>query len=93
MDTALSPPILVSSEPPTTFEKHLSSNTHEGVPKDWKFWCIIFSLALSLLVTAVESVSHLILCVFFPERRTHAMPGYNPYRMELGQHYRLSSTT
>ncbi|KAI0297883.1 iron permease [Multifurca ochricompacta] len=25
-----------------------------GVPKDWKFWCIIFSLALSVLLTAVE---------------------------------------
>lgn len=28
-----------------------------GVPKDWKFWCIIFSLALSVLLTAVEFVS------------------------------------
>jgi len=27
---------------------------HHGVPKDWKFWCIIFSLALSVLLTAVE---------------------------------------
>ncbi|KAI0259047.1 iron permease [Gloeopeniophorella convolvens] len=25
-----------------------------GVPKDWKFWCIIFSLALSVLSVAVE---------------------------------------
>jgi hypothetical protein len=32
---------------------------HHGVPKDWKFWCIIFSLALSVLLTAVEFVSHL----------------------------------
>jgi hypothetical protein len=28
-----------------------------AVPKDWKFWCIIFSLALSVLLTAVEFVS------------------------------------
>lgn len=36
-----------------------SSNdiSHHGVPKDWKFWCIIFSLALSVLLTAVEFVS------------------------------------
>ena len=30
---------------------------HYGVPKDWKFWCIMFSLALSVLLTAVEFVS------------------------------------
>ena len=29
-----------------------------GVPKDWKFWCIIFSLSLSILLTAMELVSH-----------------------------------
>ena len=29
-----------------------------GVPKDWKFWCIIFSLGLSVLLTAVEFVSY-----------------------------------
>ena len=32
-----------------------------AMPKDWKFWCIIFSLALSILLTAVEFVS----CPFF----------------------------
>ena len=31
-----------------------------GVPKDWKFWCIIFSLALSVLLTAVEFVGLLL---------------------------------
>jgi hypothetical protein len=33
---------------------------HYGVPKDWKFWCIIFSLALSVLLTAVEFVGLLL---------------------------------
>ncbi|KAI0273935.1 major facilitator superfamily domain-containing protein [Russula aff. rugulosa BPL654] len=28
-----------------------------GVPKDWKFWCIIFSLSLSILLTAMELTS------------------------------------
>ncbi|KAH9993506.1 major facilitator superfamily domain-containing protein [Russula compacta] len=31
-----------------------SSEIRHGVPKDWKFWCIMFSLALSVLLTAVE---------------------------------------
>ncbi|KAN0135476.1 MFS general substrate transporter [Lactarius tabidus] len=39
-------------------EEHSASTSHgvptHGVPKDWKFWCIIFSLALSVLLTAVE---------------------------------------
>jgi len=34
-----------------------SDDLSYGVPKDWKFWCIIFSLALSILLTAVEFVS------------------------------------
>lgn len=32
-------------------------NISYGVPKDWKFWGIIFSLALSILMTAIELVS------------------------------------
>ena len=35
-----------------------SDDLPHGVPKDWKFWCIIFSLALSILLTAIEFVSH-----------------------------------
>jgi hypothetical protein len=38
-----------------------SDDVSHAVPKDWKFWCIIFSLALSILLTAVEFVS----CPFF----------------------------
>ena len=34
-----------------------SDDLSYGVPKDWKFWCIIFSLALSILLTAIEFVS------------------------------------
>lgn len=37
--------------------KPSSEHSHHGVPKDWKFWCIIFSLALSVLLTAIEFVS------------------------------------
>jgi hypothetical protein len=33
---------------------------HSGVPKDWKFWCIIFSVALSVLLTAIEFVGLLL---------------------------------
>ena len=40
----------------TQSEEH-SAPTDYGVPKDWKFWCIIFSLGLSVLLTAVEFVS------------------------------------
>ncbi|KAH9962025.1 major facilitator superfamily domain-containing protein [Lactifluus volemus] len=32
----------------------VDGDIHRSVPKDWKFWCIIFSLALSVLLTAVE---------------------------------------
>ncbi|KAI0268427.1 major facilitator superfamily domain-containing protein [Russula aff. rugulosa BPL654] len=28
-----------------------------AVPKDWKFWCIIFSLTMSILLTAIEFTS------------------------------------
>lgn len=35
-----------------------SAIASHGVPKDWKFWCIIFSLGLSVLLTAVEFVSY-----------------------------------
>jgi len=34
-----------------------SDDPSHGVPKDWKFWCIIFSFALSILLTALEFVS------------------------------------
>ena len=36
-----------------------SDDLSHGVPKDWKFWCIIFSLALSILLTAIEFVGRL----------------------------------
>jgi hypothetical protein len=38
----------------------VDGDIHYGVPKDWKFWCIIFSLALSVLLTAVEYVGLLL---------------------------------
>ncbi|KAH9954080.1 iron permease [Russula dissimulans] len=44
-------------EPSGTPGQSLSSGIHnhwQGMPRDWKFWCIIFSLALSALATAVE---------------------------------------
>src|ERR1700691_6030082 len=54
------PPSLLqySNEPAqnTQSEEDAATASH-GVPKDWKFWCIIFSLALSVLLTAVEFVS------------------------------------
>jgi hypothetical protein len=56
MDTTSSTRDLVSPKPSKTFEQNLSP---DGMPKDWKFWCIIFSLALSVLLTAVEFVNHL----------------------------------
>src|SRR6266851_9394103 len=31
-----------------------SPDYHHGVPKDWKVWCTIISLALSVLLTASE---------------------------------------
>ncbi|KAI0261570.1 major facilitator superfamily domain-containing protein [Russula aff. rugulosa BPL654] len=34
-----------------------SDNISHGVPKDWKFWCIIFSLSLSVLLLAIEFTS------------------------------------
>ncbi|KAH9979113.1 hypothetical protein BGW80DRAFT_1249328 [Lactifluus volemus] len=34
--------------------KAVDEDTHHDVPKDWKFWCIIFSLALSFLLPAIE---------------------------------------
>jgi hypothetical protein len=37
----------------------VDEDNHHDVPKDWKFWCIIFSLALSVLLTATEFVSRL----------------------------------
>ncbi|KAH9962021.1 iron permease [Lactifluus volemus] len=35
----------------------VDEDTHHDVPKDWKFWCIIFSLALSVILTATEFTS------------------------------------
>jgi hypothetical protein len=50
-----------SLPPPTKYSDKLEPDTpqdgYHGVPKDWKFWCIIFSLAVSILMTAVEFVS------------------------------------
>ncbi|KAI9510085.1 major facilitator superfamily domain-containing protein [Russula earlei] len=43
-----------STTPSTSEDKSTPSLSPQGVPKDWKFWCIIFSLALSVLLTAVE---------------------------------------
>jgi len=46
---------------PSTFGRTPSPDDRHhdhAMPKDWKFWCIIFSLALSVLLTAVEFVSH-----------------------------------
>ncbi|KAH9993180.1 major facilitator superfamily domain-containing protein [Russula vinacea] len=45
-----SPPSLPSSPEP-------SDDLSHGVIKDWKFWCIIFSIALSVLLTAIEFTS------------------------------------
>ncbi|KAH9956871.1 iron permease [Russula dissimulans] len=44
-------------EPSDTPRQSLSSGIHnhsQGMQRDWKFWCIIFSLQLSSLATAVE---------------------------------------
>ncbi len=49
----------LSPKPPNTFGQDRSPDIHHGVPKDWKFWCIIFSLTLSILLTAIELVSYL----------------------------------
>jgi hypothetical protein len=73
MDTTSSTRDLVSPKPSKTFEQNLSPDVHHGVPKDWKFWCIIFSLALSVLLTAVEFVNHLFLLL--SKRWTDATPG------------------
>jgi hypothetical protein len=42
---------------PSSPSSELSDGPSQGVPKDWKFWTIIFSLALSILLTAIEFVS------------------------------------
>jgi MFS family permease len=61
MDPPTSPsPLLVRySDKPTenTQPEEDEAPTSHGVPKDWKFWCIIFSLSLSILLTAVEFTS------------------------------------
>jgi hypothetical protein len=44
-----------SSSSPSSNKR--SDDLSNGVPKDWTFWCIIFSLALSILLTAMEFVS------------------------------------
>jgi hypothetical protein len=48
----------LSPKPSNTFGQDRSPDIHHGVPKDWKFWCIIFSLTLSILLTAIELVSY-----------------------------------
>jgi hypothetical protein len=53
MDTSYKPEL--SPKLSDTFRE--DSDIPHGVPKDWKFWCIMFSLASSLLLTAVELVS------------------------------------
>ncbi|KAN0135475.1 MFS general substrate transporter [Lactarius tabidus] len=61
MDPPTSPsPLLVRySDKPTenTQPDGDEAPAAHGVPKDWKFWCIIFSLCLSVLLTAVEFTS------------------------------------
>jgi hypothetical protein len=50
----------VESLPSLSTSANLKSSddvSHGVPPKDWKFWCIIFSLALSTLLTAIEFVS------------------------------------
>ncbi|KAH9962072.1 major facilitator superfamily domain-containing protein [Lactifluus volemus] len=37
--------------------QEVDDDTHHEVPKDWKFWCIIFSLALSALLPAIDLTS------------------------------------
>ncbi|KAH9956870.1 iron permease [Russula dissimulans] len=47
-------------EPFDTPRRNLSSGIHnhsQGMQRDWKFWCIIFSLALSSLATALEATA------------------------------------
>ena len=44
-------------EPSSPSSAKCSDDLSHGVPKDWKFWSIIFSLALSILLTAIEFVS------------------------------------
>ncbi|KAI0286536.1 major facilitator superfamily domain-containing protein [Russula brevipes] len=48
--------VVPSCEPSDSnkLDKNPLPGIHHGVPKDWKFWTIIFSLALSVLLTAVE---------------------------------------
>jgi hypothetical protein len=57
--TSPSPSLVRYSDRPTenTQPEKDEAPTSHGVPKDWKFWCIIFSLSLSILLTAVEFVS------------------------------------
>jgi hypothetical protein len=45
------------SSSPESSSARASNDLAHSVPKDWKFWCIIFSLALSILLTAIEFVS------------------------------------
>lgn len=68
MDSSLAPP--PPSGPSDAPGLSLSSDRHHHVmSKDWKFWCIIFSLALSVLLTAVEFVSRLFLASPGPQFR------------------------
>ncbi|KAI0259685.1 iron permease [Gloeopeniophorella convolvens] len=38
-------------------EKHYQGSQNQSPPKDWRFWCIIASLALAVLLTAIEFTS------------------------------------
>lgn len=55
--TSPSPSLLQYTNKPAQKAPHSEEDASHGVPKDWKFWCIIFSLALSVLLTAVEFTS------------------------------------
>jgi hypothetical protein len=60
----------------------VDEDTHHDVPKDWKFWCIIFSFALSVLLPAIDFVS----CFFYPQHRGDVRGLHQTYRRpQLGQ--------
>jgi hypothetical protein len=61
----------------------VDEDTHHDVPtgQDWKFWCIILSLTLSVFLTAIEFVSRL----FYPQRRGDVFLRKTYRRPQLGQ--------
>ncbi|KAN0135470.1 MFS general substrate transporter [Lactarius tabidus] len=57
--TSPSPSLIQYPDKPTekTQPEEDEAPTSHSVPKDWKFWCLIFSLSLSVLLTALEFTS------------------------------------